>query len=238
MAGAPLIGVTTSLVRGKEGERAVLNSAYLSGVQRAGGVPVLLPPQLEDHARRALFERLDGVLLTGGGDIDPALFHERPHPAVSGVSASRDRLELALVEHALARRLPLLAICRGIQALNVALGGTLYQDVRSEPGSAVQHDQEAPRHEPTHRVTIVPGSRLEAVLGVTDLEVNSFHHQAIKALGHGLRAVAFTGDGLIEGAEADDASRFVLGVQWHPEELEPHEKPARRLFEALIAECR
>jgi putative glutamine amidotransferase len=170
--------------------------------------------------------------------VDPARFGEPRHPAVGGVSPARDGLEIALVEHALGRGLPVLAICRGVQVLNVALGGSLYQDVPSDPGTAVAHDQKAPRHEPTHRVTVVPGSRLEEVLGAGELDVNSFHHQAIKRLGRGLEAVAFCADdGLIEGTELPDSSRFVLGVQWHPEDLDPHQKAAQRLFRALIESC-
>ena len=235
MAGAPLIGVSTSIIAGKEGERAAINSAYLTAVQGAGGVPILLPPQIDGRARRELFKRLHGVLLTGGGDVNPKLFKQPRHKTVSGVSDARDALEIALVEHALARRLPVLAICRGLQVLNVALGGSLYQDVASASGTSVEHGQTAPRHEPTHKVRVASGSRLERVLGVGQLEVNSFHHQAIKALGRDLKAVAFAeGDGLIEGAELEDSSRFVIGVQWHPEELAPQHETARRLFEALV----
>jgi putative glutamine amidotransferase len=239
MAASPLIGASTSIALSKDGERAVLNSTYLAAVQAAGGVPVLLPPQLDERARETLFLRLDGVLLTGGGDMDPARFGETPHPTVAGVSPDRDRLEIALVEHALGRRLPVLAICRGVQVLNVALGGSLYQDVPSQIDTQVQHDQTRPRHEPTHKVTIEEDSRLADVLGATQLEVNSFHHQGIKALGRGLRAVAHSDDGLIEGAELPERERFVLGVQWHPEELAVHPDgdSARRLFRALIGAC-
>jgi putative glutamine amidotransferase len=237
---APLIAVTTSIVNvGKDTERAALNSAYLAAIQRAGGVPLVLPPQLGDDARRDLFERSAGVLLTGGGDVDPARFTRVPrHPAVDGVSLARDQLEIELVSHALEQGKPLLAICRGVQVLNVALGGTLYQDVPSELGSATAHDQDAPRHAPTHRVRVVPDSRLARLLGVAELEVNSFHHQAIRDLGPGFRAVAFADDGVIEGAELDDPTRFAVGVQWHPEELEPHDETARRLFRALVDGCR
>ncbi len=237
MASPPLIGVSTSVARGADGERAVLNATYLTAVQRAGGAPILLPPQLEGEARRAVFEQLGGVLLTGGGDVNPALFGEARHATVSGVWDERDRLEQALVEWALEHRRPLLAICRGVQVLNVALGGSLYQDIRSQTRSRVQHAQKAPRGEPTHSVRIEPGSRLAEVLGATELRVNSFHHQAIKEIGRGLKAVAFVEDDAIEGAELPDPSRFVLGVQWHPEELEAHDKPAQRLFRALIEAC-
>ncbi len=239
MRRAPIIGVTTSITttaasHPSRPERAYLNSAYLLAVQQAAGVPLLLPPRLDDAALGALIERLDGVVLTGGGDIDPARFDELAHPTVSEVSPARDALEIALVEHALGRELPILAICRGLQVLNVALGGSLFQDVGTDPGTQVAHSQEAPRNIPTHRVKIDSGSQLAGVLGVDALGVNSLHHQAIKALGRGLRAVAFAEDGLIEGAELDDESRFVLGIQWHPEEMVTDSAPARRLFRALV----
>jgi putative glutamine amidotransferase len=232
----PLIGVSTSITIGKSPERAYLNSAYVAAVQQAGGVPVLLVPQHDARALRALLERIDGVLLTGGGDVDPARFGEEPHPTVSDVSAERDVLEIALARHALEERMPLLAICRGVQVLNVALGGSLHQDVANSPGTPIAHSQKAPRHEPTHAVKIEAGSRLADVVGAHDLDVNSMHHQAIKELGQGLRAVAFSSpDGLIEAVEPADARGFLLGVQWHPEELAPHQPAARRLFAALIA---
>ena len=233
---SPLIGVSASITIGKQPERAYLNSAYVAAVQQAGGVPVLLVPQHDPRAQAALLERVDGVLLTGGGDIDPAQFGEEPHPTVSDVSPARDGLEIALVQGAMARHLPLLAICRGIQVLNVALGGSLHQDVASSPGTPIAHSQNAPRHEPTHQVKIEARSRLADIVGAHDLDVNSMHHQAIKGLGRGLRPVAFSpADGLIEAAELDDTTQFVLGVQWHPEELAPHQEAARRLFAALMA---
>jgi putative glutamine amidotransferase len=240
MSQAPLIGVTMSVTENtKRPERTYLNSAYLAALQQAGGVPVMLPPELEARARLELFRRLQGVLLTGGGDVDPARYNEPRHPTVSDVSSARDGLEIELVGHALDRRLPVLAICRGIQVLSVALGGSLYQDVASDPGTRVEHSQRAPRHEPTHDVKVDPASRLAQVLGRSELRVNSFHHQAIKDLGRGLRAVAFAvEDGLIEGVEPDDPGLFVLGVQWHPEEMAADHEHARRLFRALIEACR
>ncbi len=156
----------------------------------------------------------------------------------SDVSAERDALEIALVETALERGLPLLAICRGIQVLNMARGGSLHQDVASSPGTPIAHSQKAPRHEPTHGVKVEADSRLGDVLGAHDLDVNSMHHQAVKGLGRGLRAVAFSADGLIEAVELVDRSQFVLGVQWHPEEQAPHQPAAQRLFAALIAAAR
>jgi len=215
MAEAPLIGVTTSVTTGKEGERAVVNAAYVAAVQRAGGVPVLLPPQLDDRARAALFARLHGALLTGGGDVNPALFEEERHKKASGVRDDRDGLELALVGHALAYRLPVLAICRGVQVLNVALGGSLYQDITSEPGSTIVHTQTEPRDRPTHLVKVMgEGTRLGAIAGGAELPVNSFHHQALKRLGRGLRDVAWAPDGIVEGVAGlgDQRDRRVAGL--------------------------
>ncbi|PWU25470.1 MAG: hypothetical protein C5B48_01180 [Candidatus Rokuibacteriota bacterium] len=234
MSRAPLIGVTTSITIGKAPERAYVNSAYLFAVQRAGGVPVVLPPQLSADSLARLTRGLEGLLLTGGGDIDPALFGETAHPTVYEVAPSRDTLEWAVVRRALDRDLPILAICRGIQLLNVALGGTLFQDVDTDPGTELQHGQSGPRDQPTHKVTVKAKSRLAEVLGTDELEVNSMHHQAVRHLGTGLEAVAWAPDLVIEGIEMPDSSRFVLGVQWHPEELCAHSEPARRLFAAFV----
>lgn len=242
MKRSPLIGVTTSITfiqQGKSPERAFVNSSYLFAVQQAGGVPVPLPPQLNDSALEELASRLDGLLLTGGGDMDPKAFGESSHPTVYDVSPSRDRLEMTLVERCMNEGKPILAICRGIQMLNVALGGSLYQDVASDPGTRIQHQQDKdgrPRDEPTHPVTVVAGSVLGRVLGATGIIVNSLHHQAVKVLGKNLVAVAHAPDQIIEGIELKDAgpNRFVLGVQWHPEDLVSNDAASRNLFSALV----
>lgn len=235
---APLIGVSTSITVGTNPERAYVNSAYLHAVQQAGGVPVALPPQLSSASMRQLAGDLHGLLLTGGGDMDPALFGEAPHATLYDVAPSRDTLETSVLHVALDRGLPVLAVCRGLQVLNVALGGSLHQDVGTDPGTQTPHSQKEPRDQPTHKVKLTPGCRLAATLGTDELEVNSMHHQAVKRLGRGLTAVAWAPDQIVEGAEIDDASRFVLGVQWHPEELVGHSEPARRLFAALVAAAR
>ena len=235
---APWIGVSTSITVGANPERAYVNSAYLHAVQQAGGVPVALPPQLSSASMRQLASELHGLLLTGGGDMDPALFGEAPHATLYDVAPSRDTLETSVLHVALDRGLPVLAVCRGIQVLNVALGGSLHQDVGTDPGTQMPHSQKEPRDQPTHKVKLTPGCRLAETLGADELEVNSMHHQAIKRLGRGLTAVAWAPDQIVEGAEIDDPSRFVLGVQWHPEELVGHSEPARRLFAALVAAAR
>jgi putative glutamine amidotransferase len=238
MMGSPLIGVSTSITVGAHPERAYVNSSYLHAVQRAGGVPVALPPQLSAAALGRLARGLDGLLLTGGGDMDPSRFGEAPHATLYDVVPARDTVETDAIRIALERRLPILAVCRGVQVLNVALGGSLYQDVGTDPGTEVRHSQEAPRDQPTHKVKVRAGSRLAETLGTDEIEVNSMHHQAVKVLGAGLAAVAWAPDQLIEGVELTDPSRFVLGVQWHPEELYAHSEPARRLFAALVNSAR
>jgi putative glutamine amidotransferase len=235
---APLIGVSTSITVGAHPERAYVNSAYLHAIQQAGGVPVPLPPQLSAASLRQLAALLHGLLLTGGGDVDPARYGEAPHPTVYDVAPVRDALETSALELALARSVPVLAVCRGVQVLNVALGGSLHQDVATEPGTQIPHSQSEPRDQPTHKVKVAASSRLAETLGADELEVNSMHHQAIHRLGDGLTAVAWAPDQLIEGVEGADRARFVLGVQWHPEELVGHSEPARRLFSALVAAAR
>ena len=242
MSRPPLIGVTMSVTADADGgtspPRAWLNNAYVRAVQQAGGVPVLLPPHLDDRALDTLWSRLDGILLTGGGDVDPRRFtDDPPHPTVDLVSEARDRLEIAVVERARHAQRPLLAICRGIQVLNVALGGSLHQDIAAETGSTLAHSQTAPRQQPTHAVKVMgEGTRLGQTLGAPEIEVNSLHHQSVKRLGRDLREVAWAPDGIIEGVElVPDARGFLLGVQWHPEELVAHDEGARNLFRALVA---
>lgn len=230
----PLIGVTTSVTVGQSPERAYVNAAYLRAVQEAGGVPVLLPPQLDTDARTELWSRVAGLVLTGGGDIDPGRFGETAHAALSDVSPARDELELALVDSALGARVPLFAICRGVQVLNVALGGTLWQDIPSDLPTALVHTQKEPRHQPSHPVSATRQTRLADVLGAHEVRVNSMHHQAIRTLGRGLRDVAHAPDGVVEALELPAAPALVLGVQWHPEELAPHDPAAANLFRALV----
>src|ERR1700675_5033636 len=152
MARDPLVGVTTSISVGQTPERAYVNSAYLHAVQQAGGVPVLLPPQLSKSSLERLVRGLDAVLLTGGGDMDPRSFGEAPHPTLYDVAPSRDALETQVTLIALEKRTHLLAICRGVQVLNVVLGGSLHQDVATDPGTEVQHSQKEARDQATHKV--------------------------------------------------------------------------------------
>jgi putative glutamine amidotransferase len=193
---------------------------------------VPLPPHLGREALDHLWPRLAGVVLTGGGDVDPSRFGASRHPSVFDVSPARDALEIDLTRRALDGGRPLLAICRGIQVVNVALGGTLHQDIPSDVDSAINHSQKEPRDQPTHAVKVNLESGLGALLGAAELAVNSFHHQAIDRAGAGIRDVAWAPDGVIEGVEVADHP-FLFGVQWHPEDLVGHDAAARRLFRAL-----
>jgi putative glutamine amidotransferase len=240
----PLIGVTTyhrdragaAGATGGGRERFHLPAAYVDAVRAVGGLPVLLPPG--DDRPGEILESLDGLVLCGGGDIDPALFGgPTGHAAQYSTCAERDGFELALLREALARRTPVLAICRGLQVLNVALGGDLHVHLPDVVGDSVMHRVSRERHS-VHPVRLEPGSRLAALFGALLLDVPSWHHQAVARLGAGLRAVAWADDGTIEAVEVEDRPE-VLAVQWHPE-LHAHEvaSPQRRLFEALVARSR
>jgi len=241
----PRIGITGSIAPSRIGtRRAFLNEPYLTGIRDAGGLPLVLTPAHQGESLRAFYEWLDGLLLTGGEDVEPARYGETVrHETVESVP-ERDALEFELLRWALADGLPVLAICRGIQVLNVALGGTLYQDLATEPDrpANVAHNQAAldppvPRVQPSHAVTVLPGSFLAGLVGEGERAVNSMHHQGIRALAPSLHPVGFAPDGLIEAVEANDAapSSFLVGVQWHPEELAVAGDPvSRRLFEAFV----
>jgi putative glutamine amidotransferase len=230
----PLIGVTTSELRPsgastlrRQGEPAhpemALGMTYLRAIERAGGMPVVLPPAV-DHVE-ALLERLDGVCLSGGPDLDPAAYGaQERHVELGPTEPSLDAFELALARAADTHGVPLLGVCRGAQALNVARGGTLHQHV---PG----HRQAEPGTVPTQAIDVLAGSRLARLLGAGGMRVNTFHHQAVDVLGAGLWISARADDGTVEAIEGE--GRFVVGVQWHAETLA--EDPAQlALFEALV----
>ena len=208
-------------------ERIQLNASYARAVELAGGIPLIIPAQASLDTLREMMAAADRLMLTGGGDLNPALYGEERHRTVKGVSNERDAAEMEVIKLALDRGLPILAICRGMQILNVALGGTLIQDIADErPGSLV--------HGPLadHLVQVAPGSRLRDILGTDALEVNSRHHQAIGTLGDGLQAVAWSSDGVVEGIEMP--GQWVVGVQWHPEDLIGDSEAARRLFAGFL----
>ncbi|MFO1145387.1 MAG: gamma-glutamyl-gamma-aminobutyrate hydrolase family protein, partial [Rhodospirillales bacterium] len=207
-----------------------LRENYAQAVAAAGGLPVLLPPEVD--GAEAYLDLLGGLIVSGGAfDIDPALFGAAERHATVTTKDARTAFELAMTRGALARGLPVLGICGGQQLLHVALGGTLIQHIPDEIPQALAHEQPNPRDEPGHTVRILPGTRLHAIVGADEMAVNSAHHQAAKDVPLGLRISAVAADGVIEAIEAPD-KRFCIGVQWHPEFA--LSEGDRKLFEALI----
>jgi len=235
---APIIGIT-----GYAGQSAqstgnptfTLSQAYVRAVASAGGAPVILPPHLEQDPLRAVFRGIDGLVLSGGGDIHPAAFGDQDRGLLGRVDRQRDKTELSLARWALTESLPVLAICRGLQVLNVAAGGTLIQDIPAELPDALTHSSSAdhPTAEIAHTVQVVPNTQLAALLGTDNLGTNSAHHQAAKAIGDDLVVTARASDGVIEALEAPDHP-FYIGVQWHPEVMAEQAAPMLRLFRGLI----
>lgn len=228
---------TVGITIGYDDRRAGVHSLrqeYVRSVEQAGALPLILVPGRPVDAAE-LLDRFDGLLLSGGSDVDPALYGESPHPRLGRVIRERDEFEIALVREAFRRDLPILAICRGHQVLNVAMGGTLIQDIPSEVTGGGDHDPRRERWERAHDVQIVSDSRLREILDRDTVSVNSFHHQAVERLGKDLVVSARSaGDRIIEGVEAP-GRRFIIGVQWHPEAFwDRKESGFQCLFDALV----
>lgn len=235
----PLIGLSSSgYHRPETGQEWLYQTRdYFTAVEKQSGLPLLLPlVRTEDEAAQVL-ARLDGLLLTGGGDPDPHLFGEEPHPALGEVEPERDQAEILLARRALAMEMPILAICRGMQILAVATGGSLWQDIPSQIQGAIQHRQRAPRWHASHQVQLATGSRLSALVGHGPVRVNSFHHQAVRSVPAGFRVTATAPDGVIEAFESTGPT-FVLAVQWHPENFAPRSGEFDALFRALVEAAR
>jgi putative glutamine amidotransferase len=209
----PLIAITTYAADAESQQRVNLPREYVDSVRRAGGRALLVPPGETDPS--GLLDAVDGVLLTGGGDIDPSVWHGPSHETVYMTDDARDSMEVELARLAVARRVPTMCICRGIQVLNVALGGTLHVHLPDVVGDEVMH-RLPPREPVPHRIDVDPASELARLIGATDVEPMSWHHQSIDRLGEGLRAVAWAPDGVIEAVE-HTAHPALIAVQWHPE---------------------
>ncbi len=238
----PVVGITADFAQGKARTKSeptlFLAQRYYRGVEQAGAIPMVLPPLASAAAIRQALSLLDGLLISGGGfDIHPSYYGEKPIRQLGTVKAQRTEFELNITAAALKKDLPILGICGGEQALNVVLGGSLYQDIAAQVANAREHQQSDKKSSGGHQVQIPDGTRLRAIVKQASLEVNTTHHQAVKQLGKGLIVDAIADDGVIEGIESTRHT-FVIGVQWHPEVLAPRRQGHRRILEAFIAACR
>jgi len=237
----PLIGIPSRSDQTSRSSTPIFaqNQTYVEAVAMAGGAPVLIPLNLNERALRAIYERLNGLLLAGGGDLHPKHYGEAIHEKCGQPDEARDVVELTLAGWALDEGLPVLGICRGIQVLNVAAGGALYQDIASQVPGSLKHDcwPGYPRNYLAHQVTVNADSHLAAILSQGQVGVNSMHHQTVKDLAPRFGVVARASDGVIEAIEDHDHP-FALAVQWHPEELVEDAPPMRRLFEEFVSAAR
>jgi putative glutamine amidotransferase len=218
----------------------ILRRTYIDAVASAGGAPFLIPLVDDEEVMRALYERIDGLLLSGGGDIEPSRYGEEPIPELGSTDPLRDTVELWLARWAAADGKPILGICRGVQMLNVALGGTLYQDIPAQLDSELVHDSSYTRQDwayMAHDLRLDPNSKLAQFFGTTNFPTNSLHHQSLKALGSGIKAVGWAPDGVVEAVEGRNG-HFMVGVQCHPEALQGAADPRwRALFQGFVESC-
>lgn len=238
----PVIGIVMQSQTAIPGERPaawLMSQRYVEVLQSFGAVPWLIPLLANDpDTLSEIFRRLDGLFLAGGADVEPNRYGETRKPACGATDANRDAVEIAMIQQAMAERTPIFGICRGLQILNVACGGSLYQDIATEVPAAIKHDftaaqQHLDRTVEVHDVTVKAGTRLAGILGTGVMPVNSIHHQAVKEIGRNLTATAFSPDGVVEALEGDDGN-FVLAVQWHPEELVDAHANMRKLFTEFL----
>jgi putative glutamine amidotransferase len=245
---APVIGVTATLKEDREapepgevsrplGKYVRADLDYVEGVAECGGIPVVLPPVAGTRNVEALVGSLDGLLLSGGSDLDPKYYGEEWIPEMGETIPERDEFEMPLVMAALRRGIPIFGICRGLQVLNVALGGTLYQDISAQLGDdALAHRQTVLKWQPSHDIAVREGSWVGEAMGETGVKVNSYHHQAVKDLADGLVVAATSSDGVIEAVESRDFSdQWLFGVQWHAEAMRRVGVEHRNLFAALVS---
>lgn len=243
----PLIGIcanylsddTIGIAAGigaKDQEWQLLADDYIVAIERAGGVPVILPITKDIETLTPLLQKLDGILFSGGSDIDPYLYDEYPKFGLGAIEPKRDAHEVKLARKVLSElNIPVLGICRGMQLLTVATGGKLYQDLASQKPEGINHSvPKSIRHHAFHPVRIENSSLLYDIFQEEELRVNSFHHQAVKELGKGFKATMIAPDGIIEGMEWEESNRFVVAVQWHPEMMEQQVDTVRLIFNALV----
>lgn len=222
----PLIGLTMHPVEGK----MEINNTYINAIKRAGGIPLCIS-YLDEEMVDTVLDRLNAMLLIGGYDVNPLLYGQEPNLKLGTIIDERDQSEILMAKKAFERKMPLLGICRGEQVMNVAFGGTLYQDIDTQVEGVLKHTQASMRHELTHTVKLFP-SKLRKIIGQDSILTNSFHHQAIDAIAPGFLLNARAKDGVVEGIEHSEHP-YCIGVQWHPEGLQ-NDEPSDRLFKSFI----
>ena len=230
----PVIGITAFAGTRNQSPVQMQQEAYFSALVDAGATPMVIPLVADPSILLPLYQHLDGVCFPGGPDVSPSFYGQ---PVMSGCNVSSeprlDECEMSLMKYAIAERIPMLCICRGHQLLNVALGGELFQDLLAQGATTVQHRRKPSDQEPMHQITIAGDSKLSSILGEESIAVNTMHHQGIRTLGRDLRVVATSDDGVVEAVEMTDRP-FVIGVQYHPEEMIENQPLAARLFHALV----
>jgi putative glutamine amidotransferase len=226
----PIIGITCTTADSTN----AIGISYISAIENAGGTPILLPLVQNNSCTADFLSVIDGLLLSGGVDADPFLYGEEPRPALGRIDVDKDRVEMSLIAKTLEIDLPILGICRGIQILNVAAGGTLYQDISMYSSTILKHRQDAPRSYATHAIEVQEGNRLLDILGQSSIRVNSFHHQAVRKAAPGFIVSAIARDGIVEGIESAHHS-FAIGVQFHPELMWQNNPPITALFVAFVS---
>ncbi|MEI0524818.1 gamma-glutamyl-gamma-aminobutyrate hydrolase family protein [Brachyspira murdochii] len=239
----PIIGISGSILSNDNDgvfsgyERAYVNDDYVLSVSKAGGIPYIVPMIDNDEDIKEQVLHVDGVLLSGGYDVDPIYWGEEIHSKLGRIFPRRDNHELKIVKYALEMKKPILGICRGCQIINVAFGGSLYQDLSLIDNCYIKHSQSAKPYEATHSMTTKEGSIIREIVGES-VRVNSFHHLAIKDLGKGLIATGYSKDGIVESIEYMEDGNFVFGVQFHPEMMHAHYDFALDIFKKLVSKCK
>ncbi len=238
MSKKPLIGITSTQEKGDNPPNYQIGKHYVKGVAKAGGIPVILPLLQEENEIKEMAKNLDGLLISGGVDMDPMIFAEEPHPKLGRVDPERDYFEKTILESFMEQGKAVFGICRGCQIINLVLGGTIYQDITAQiDKDLIKHSQNAPRWHATHSIEIEKGTLLEKIFSGNSAKVNSYHHQAVKEPAPGFIVSARAKDGVIEAIESKD-NQFLVGVQWHPEHLWEKDEKTFKLFQMFVNQAR